>query len=246
MLKIRRPLGRLIFNMGIAIPGKTVFLIETVPCSLDSISFNYGDVIMGTIASQITSLTIVYWTVFSGTDQRKHQSSASLAFVWVIYRSPVNSPHKRPVTRNMFLFHDVIMSLSDGNFKVTSHTLGIICLCLISKHDTTIRNRSAQQFTFNNVTTQVYSLCEISFQHSIARWASPWKQNRYCRIYVLLQERQTPWFWALIFCRLFVFVGDLGMETLWKKTTARTLSQLIKIYSTLAWFQWGDDTVLCV
>ena len=33
MLKIRRPLGRLIFNMGIAIPGKTVFLIETDPWS---------------------------------------------------------------------------------------------------------------------------------------------------------------------------------------------------------------------
>ena len=33
MLKIRRPLGRLIFNMGIAIPGKTVFLIETAPWS---------------------------------------------------------------------------------------------------------------------------------------------------------------------------------------------------------------------
>ena len=32
MLKIRRPLGRLIFNMGIAIPGKTVFLIEKAPC----------------------------------------------------------------------------------------------------------------------------------------------------------------------------------------------------------------------
>ena len=31
MLKIRRPLGRLIFNIGIAIPGKTVFLIETAP-----------------------------------------------------------------------------------------------------------------------------------------------------------------------------------------------------------------------
>ena len=31
MLKIRRPLERLIFNMGIAIPGKTVFLIETAP-----------------------------------------------------------------------------------------------------------------------------------------------------------------------------------------------------------------------
>ena len=34
MLKIRRPLGRLIFNMGIAIPGKTVSLIETAPCWL--------------------------------------------------------------------------------------------------------------------------------------------------------------------------------------------------------------------
>ena len=40
MLKIRRPLGRLIFNMGIAIPGKTVFLIETAPCSLLKIEPN--------------------------------------------------------------------------------------------------------------------------------------------------------------------------------------------------------------
>ena len=38
MLKIRRPLGRLIFNMGIAIPGKTVFLIETAPCCLAAIA----------------------------------------------------------------------------------------------------------------------------------------------------------------------------------------------------------------
>ena len=41
---------------------------------------------MSTIASQITSLTIVYWTVYSDADQRKHQSSASLAFVWGIHR----------------------------------------------------------------------------------------------------------------------------------------------------------------
>ena len=37
---------------------------------------------MGATASQITSLTIVYSTVYSGADQSKHQSSASLAFVW--------------------------------------------------------------------------------------------------------------------------------------------------------------------
>ena len=47
---------------------------------------------MGTMASQITSLTIVYVTVYSGADQRKHQSSASLAFVPEINRWPVKSP----------------------------------------------------------------------------------------------------------------------------------------------------------
>ena len=60
---------------------------------------HYCEVIMGAIASQITNLTIVYSIVYSDADQRKHQSSASLAFVRGIYRGPVNSPHKRPVTR---------------------------------------------------------------------------------------------------------------------------------------------------
>ena len=57
---------------------------------------------MGTVASQITSFTIVYTTVYSDADQSKHQSSASLAFVWEIHRGPVNSPHKWPVTRKCF------------------------------------------------------------------------------------------------------------------------------------------------
>ena len=64
---------------------------------------------MGAIASQITSLTIVYSTFYSDADQRKHQSSASPAFVRGIHRGPVNSPHKWPVTRKMFPFDDVIM-----------------------------------------------------------------------------------------------------------------------------------------
>ena len=183
MLKIRRPLGRLIFNMGIAIPGKTVFLIETAPrwfetpswslwrhcnvlalrdfaihCGLITLygdlghhwlrewlvapshylnlraishrvpkrgayggngrngistKFNsrrYIDVIMSAIASQIVSVPIVYWAVCSGADQRKHQSSASLALVRGIHRWTVNSPHKGPVTRKMYPFDDVIMN----------------------------------------------------------------------------------------------------------------------------------------
>ena len=72
---------------------------------------------MGTMASQITSLTIVYSTVYSGADQRKHQSSASLAFVRGIHRRPVNSPHKGPVTRKMFPFDDVIMCQVSDDLK---------------------------------------------------------------------------------------------------------------------------------
>ena len=71
---------------------------------------HYGDIIMGAIASQLASLTIVYSTDYSNADQRKHQSSASLAFVQEIHRGPVNSPHKWPVTWKMFPFDDVIIS----------------------------------------------------------------------------------------------------------------------------------------
>ena len=78
---------------------------------------------MGTMASQITSLTIVFSTVYSGADQRKHQSSTTLASVRGIHQWPVNSPHKEPVTRKMFPFDDVIMnfSLRDISAFVTAY-----------------------------------------------------------------------------------------------------------------------------
>ena len=66
---------------------------------------------MTMLASQITSLTVVYSIVYSGVNQGKHQSSASLAFVREIHRGPVNFPHKWPVTRKMFPFDDVIMNV---------------------------------------------------------------------------------------------------------------------------------------
>ena len=72
----------------------------------------YCDVTMGAMASQITSPTIVCSIVHSGPGQRNHQSSAPLAFVRGIHRWPVNSAHKWPVTRKMFLFDDVIMNNS--------------------------------------------------------------------------------------------------------------------------------------
>ena len=72
---------------------------------------HYNGVIMGAMASQITSLTIVYSAVYSSDDHRKHQSSASLAFLRGIHQRPVNIPHKWAVTRKMFSFDDVIMVL---------------------------------------------------------------------------------------------------------------------------------------
>ena len=70
---------------------------------------HYNVIIMGAMASQITSPTSVYSNIYSGADQRKHQSSAWLAFVWWIHRWPVTSPHKGPGTQKMFPFDDVIM-----------------------------------------------------------------------------------------------------------------------------------------
>ena len=97
---------------------------------------HYNDVKMSAIASQITSLTIIYSTVYSDTDQRKHQSSVSLAFVRGIHRWPLNSPHKGPVTRKMSPFDDVIMNFQFLDFEHSSswacvtYTLGIILRCM--------------------------------------------------------------------------------------------------------------------
>ena len=73
---------------------------------------HYSNVIMDVMACQITGLTIAYSNIYSGADQRKPQSPASLAFGRGIHRRPVNSEHKGPVKRKMFPFDDVIMWLT--------------------------------------------------------------------------------------------------------------------------------------
>ena len=102
-----------------------MFIVIWYCLCLDKSSGHYSDVIMGGIASQITSLTIVYSTVYSDADQRRHQSSASLAFVRGIHRRPVNSPHKGPVTRKMFPFDDVIMGdyFTGTGYHTARHTV---------------------------------------------------------------------------------------------------------------------------
>ena len=89
---------------------------------------HYDDVIMSAMASQITSLTFVYSSAYSGADQRKHQSSASLAFVRGIHRWPVNSPHKGPETWKMFPFNDVIMR--DPIFVIAGLAIHSCAICI--------------------------------------------------------------------------------------------------------------------
>ena len=84
---------------------------------------HYNDVIMGTMASQITSLTIVYSTVYSSTDQRKHQSSTSLTFVREIHRAS-----------NGKCFH-----LMTASCIISWHSRGFRFLSVIPSHDDVIK-----------------------------------------------------------------------------------------------------------
>ena len=76
---------------------------------------HYSDVIMRPMASQVSGVSIVYSTVCSGANQRKYQSSASLAFVRGIHRWPVDSLHKGPVTRKCS--HLMTSSCNDVEFS---------------------------------------------------------------------------------------------------------------------------------
>ena len=87
---------------------------------------HYSDVIISAMVSQVTGISIVSSTVGSDGDQRKYQSSMSLAFVRGIHQESMNSPHKRPVTRKRFPYDDVIMFyLSRGTTAIAPEvTLG--------------------------------------------------------------------------------------------------------------------------
>ena len=77
---------------------------------------------MSVMASQIIGVSIVCLNVCSDANQRKHQRSELLAFAREIHRRPVDSPHKGPVTRNMFPFNDVIMLWCSHGAKISSKT----------------------------------------------------------------------------------------------------------------------------
>ena len=140
---------------------------------------HYYDVIMGAMASQITSLTIVYSTVDWGADQRRPQSSASLAFVREIHRWPVNSPHKWASNAEMFPFDDVIMmviasfvmqlllsSTFEISLKKLSQTskwrpsyLGLNVLTALKKSITKRMGHQIHIFAYRSMNHTVFFIC---------------------------------------------------------------------------------------
>ena len=101
----------------------------------------------------ITGISIVCSTFFSGTDQRKDQSSASLAFVRAIHRWPVNSLHKGPVTWKMFPFDDVIMCYSTEmqHFGFTFITLNFSDLAtLLCNQELVLLHKFNSQWLWDN------------------------------------------------------------------------------------------------
>ena len=105
--------------------------ICTIFSRFDEQALHYNRVIMSAMASQVTSLTIVYSTaVYSRRWLKEHQSSASLAFVRGIHRWPMNSQHKGPVTRKMFPFDDVIIGVVVWNI-IECNILWHICCEII-------------------------------------------------------------------------------------------------------------------
>ena len=125
------------------------------PWCLQQFPCLYISVTMSVMASQITSPAIVCSSVInSGAYQRKHQSSASLAFVWGIHRWPVISPHKGPVTRKMVPYDDVIMSFLNkwmtNSYNSEGHYLSLLLFALFASKRFCLQNAVKPTFQRSN------------------------------------------------------------------------------------------------
>ena len=151
---------------------------------------------MREIASQITSLDIVYSTVYLGADQSKHQSSASLAFVWGIHRGPVNSPHKWPVTRKMLPFDDVIMSMSYYLLVIYTLKLPVFMICW-ARHKKYLNTLSHAWLDCLTVSHLGAAMCLLATLWTNSyRWIDFHEISRICRLWHKEQPGKL-WWWCI-------------------------------------------------
>ena len=126
-------------DTGIVIPKMaTRWYTPLIITSVNPRSYHYSDVILRAMASQITGVSMVYSTICSGSDQRKHQRSASLAFVRGIHRSSVNSPQRASNAENVSIWwrHHAhgIDELAQSGLPQRIHTdTGFHCTCWVHR-----------------------------------------------------------------------------------------------------------------
>ena len=131
---------------------------------------------MSAIASQITRISIVCSTVYSGADQREHQSHASLAFVSGIHWWPVDSPHKRPVTQKMFPFDYVPVLYSSSSILVFPqwfHTMNTMAneKLVIKSHSNQIQEGQTLYIILYSLTTNRDSAKDVFW--NIQKYKNP-------------------------------------------------------------------------
>ena len=119
---------------------------------------HYTDVIITTIASQITSFTLVYLIVYSGADKKKTSKLCVTSHCAGKSPGPVNSPHKWPVTRKMFPFDDYIMQLW------TTHHITEPCDFRLSLHYPTPLSVSLQK-PMQLLSTQILQILSQCLQN---------------------------------------------------------------------------------
>ena len=192
---------------------------------------------MDTMASQITSLTIVYSTIYSGADQRKHQSSASLAFV--SGNSPVTGefPAKGPVTWKMSPFDDVIMKrwlvcqilYIKGRDKTTSHS---ICYVGCNRFSLPLIAASAHQSWIEAI------ICTFHGQKAIHIW--PLNKAQYIKMHCWKCDVQSYWtLLASIRCRPWSTLDELVRIVILHE--AEQMWSLLKYRSTIHSSPWITD-----
>ena len=138
---------------------------------------------MGMMASQITSLTIVYSILYSGADQRKYRRSVSLAFVRGIHRWSLNSPHIWPVTRKMFPFDDVIMYCD----KQTIGKNNIPVIHCVTTKQSGRSPKVVALFSATNFSSYITKLLQLHDKIKI-KWNYAWIHCNICDLMRFIQQ----------------------------------------------------------
>ena len=151
--------------------SKVVCFGQTTGSNLEHWHVQYSDVIMSEMASQITGISIVCLTLCSAADQRKHQSSASLAFVRGIHWWPLDSPYKQSVMQKIFSFWWHHHEHSTGHYLASNSSPPNYYLnqCLYFHHE-------ELQLTKHKQIPKLFSVQKIYSKLPYV-WSSIWKMT---------------------------------------------------------------------